>query len=40
MNVGAWLRGLGLMQNQVNFPESGLRIDVQPELTEVQLGHD
>jgi hypothetical protein len=40
MNVGAWLRGLGLMHYQVNFPESGLGIDLQHELTEVQLGHD
>jgi hypothetical protein len=39
MNAGTWLRGLGLMQYQAAFRESGIGIDMQPELTEVQLGH-
>ena len=37
MDVGAWLRGLGLGQYEGTFRESEIEADVLPELTEVDL---
>src|SRR5229473_8255303 len=37
MDVGAWLRGLGLGQYEGAFRESEIEADVLPELTEVDL---
>ena len=46
MNIGAWLRGLGLGQYEATFRESEIEADVLPELTDqhlkdlgVSLGH-
>jgi class 3 adenylate cyclase len=46
MDVGAWLSGLGLGQYEAVFRESGVEVEVLPELTErhlkelgVSLGH-
>ena len=46
MDVGGWLRGLGLGQLEATFRESEIDFDVLPELTEpdleklgVPLGH-
>jgi hypothetical protein len=37
MDVGAWLRGLGLGQYEGTFRESEIEADVLPELTEADL---
>jgi class 3 adenylate cyclase len=37
MDVGAWLRGLGLGQYESTFRESEIEADVLPELTEIDL---
>ena len=37
MDVGAWLRGLGLGQYEGTFRESEIEADVLPELTETDL---
>jgi class 3 adenylate cyclase len=37
MDVGAWLRGLGLGQYEGTFRESEIEADVLPELTEIDL---
>ena len=37
MDVGAWLRGLGLGQYEGTFRESEIEADVLPELTESDL---
>jgi class 3 adenylate cyclase/predicted ATPase len=46
MDVGTWLRGLGLEQYEASFRENEIEVDVLPELTEqhfkdlgVSLGH-
>src|SRR4051794_24713833 len=46
MDVGAWLRNLGLGQYEAAFREGGIEADILPELTEqhfkelgVSLGH-
>ena len=37
MDVGGWLRGLGLGQFEATFRESEIDFDVLPELTEPDL---
>jgi hypothetical protein len=37
MDIGAWLRGLGLGQYETTFRESEIEADVLPELTEADL---
>jgi hypothetical protein len=37
MDIGAWLRGLGLGQYEDTFRESEIEADVLPELTETDL---
>ena len=37
MDIGAWLRGLGLGQYEAAFRESEIEADVLPELTETDL---
>ena len=37
MDLGGWLRGLGLGQYEAAFRESEIDADVLPELTEVDL---
>ena len=37
MDVGGWLRGLGLGQYEATFRESEIDADVLPDLTEVDL---
>ena len=37
MDIGAWLRGLGLGQYEATFRESEIEADVLPELTETDL---
>ena len=37
MDVGAWLRGLGLGQYEGTFRDSEIAADILPELTETDL---
>jgi hypothetical protein len=37
MDVGAWLRGLGLGQYERTFRDSEIEADILPELTEADL---
>jgi hypothetical protein len=37
MDIGAWLRGLGLGQYEGSFRENEIEADVLPELTETDL---
>ena len=37
MDIGAWLRGLGLGQYEATFRDSEIEADVLPELTETDL---
>jgi hypothetical protein len=37
IDIGAWLRGLGLGQYEAAFRESKIDVDVLPELTEADL---
>ena len=37
MDVGAWLRGLGLAQYEGAFRDSEIEADTLPELTEIDL---
>jgi hypothetical protein len=37
MDVGAWLRGLGLGQYEGTFRDSEIEADILPELTETDL---
>jgi hypothetical protein len=37
MDIGAWLRGLGLGQSEATFRESEIEVDVLPDLTETDL---
>ena len=37
MDVGAWLRGLGLGQYEGTFRDSEIETDILPELTETDL---
>ena len=37
MDVGTWLRGLGLAQYEAKFLENEIEADVLPELTEADL---
>ena len=39
MDLGAWLRGLGLGQFEARFRDSEIEADVPPDLTGADLGH-
>ena len=38
MDIGAWLRGLGLGQYEATFRDNAIGMDILPDLTDSDLG--